>query len=51
MNATVTPWLRAGESYQFELYVDNSYNSRRISVDRVETLAASGVFKGSGINY
>jgi hypothetical protein len=48
--AVLTPWLRAGESYQFELYVDNSYNSRRISVDRVETLAASGVdANGNGV--
>ncbi len=38
----LTPWLNAGETYTIRLFVDNSYNFRRISVDQVEILAASG---------
>jgi hypothetical protein len=41
--ALLTPWLNAGDSYEFELFVDNSYNFRHISVDKVDILSASGV--------
>jgi F5/8 type C domain/PA14 domain len=40
--ALLTPWLQAGESYNLELFVDNSYNSRRVSIDQLEILAPSG---------
>ena len=40
--AVLSPWLNAGETYQCELFVDNSYNYRRVSVDQVDVLAAAG---------
>ena len=48
--AVLTPWLNAGETYQIEIFVDNSYNYRRVSVDEVSILAASGPdTNGNGI--
>gem|GEM_PF-2532075 len=48
--AVLTPWLNAGESYQIEIFVDNSYMERRVSVDEVSILAASGPdTNGNGI--
>jgi len=48
--ALLTPWLNAGETYQCEIFVDNSYNYRRVSVDEVSILAASGPdTNGNGI--
>ena len=41
--AVLSPWLKAGETYNFELFVDNSYNWRRVSIDRLEILAAGGI--------
>ncbi len=40
--ALLTPWLTAGQTYNLELFVDNSYNTRRISIDQVQILAAGG---------
>lgn len=41
--AILTPWLQAGETYNLELFVDNSYNWRRVSIDSLEILAAGGI--------
>ncbi len=38
----LTPWLQAGVTYNLELFVDNSYNWRRVSIDQLEILAAGG---------
>ena len=40
--AILTPWLNAGEDNQCEIFVDNSFNSRRISVDQLQIFAAGG---------
>ena len=40
--ALLTPWLSAGQTYNLELFVDNSYNNRRVSIDQVQILAAGG---------
>ena len=40
--AVLTPWLKAGETYNLELFVDNSYNFRRVSIDSLQILAAGG---------
>ena len=48
--AVLTPWLNAGETYACEIFVDNSYMERRISVDEVSMLAAGGAdLNGNGI--
>jgi hypothetical protein len=41
--AMLTPCLEAGQSYDFELFVDNSYNFRRVSIDSLEILSAGGI--------
>lgn len=41
--AILTPWLHAGETYSLELFVDNSYNHRRVSIDGLAILAAGGI--------
>ncbi len=41
--AVLTPWLQAGQTYHVECFVDNSYNWRRVIIDKVEILAAGGV--------
>ena len=38
----LTPWLIAGETYKVEIFADNSYNYRRVSVDLLEVFAGSG---------
>jgi hypothetical protein len=43
----LTPWLEAGQTYNLELFVDNSYNFRRISVDQLELLAPGGTDSNS----
>lgn len=43
----LTPWLEAGQNYNLELFVDNSYNFRRISVDQLELLAPGGTDSNS----
>lgn len=40
--AVLSPWLQAGQNYQIELFVDNSYNFRRVSIDSLQILAAGG---------
>lgn len=40
--AVLSPWLQAGQNYQVELFVDNSYNFRRVSIDSLLVLAAGG---------
>ena len=48
--AVLTPWLNTGETYACEIFVDNSYNYRRVSVDQVDILAAGGAdANGNGI--
>jgi hypothetical protein len=48
--AVLTPWLNTGETYACEIFVDNSYNYRRVSVDQVDILAAGGSdANGNGI--
>jgi F5/8 type C domain/PA14 domain len=41
--ALLTPWLKAGEGYQLEVFVNNAYNFRRVSIDQLQILAAGGV--------
>ena len=41
--AVLSPWLQAGQNYQIELFVDNSYNWRRVSIDSLQILAAGGI--------
>ena len=38
----LSPWLNAGETYSLELFVDNSYNWRRVSIDSLQILKAGG---------
>ncbi len=45
--ALLTPWLTVGQSYNLELFVDNSYNYRRVSIDQLEILAAGGTDSNS----
>jgi hypothetical protein len=45
--AVLTPWLQAGEIYNLELFVDNSYNNRRVSVDQLQILSAGGTDSNS----
>ncbi len=40
--AVLSPWLNAGETYNLELFVDNSYNFRRVSIDSLQILTAGG---------
>ena len=40
--AVLTPWLQAGQTYNLELFVDNSYNWRRVSINQLQVLAAGG---------
>lgn len=40
--AVLSPWLNAGETYNLELFVDNSYNWRRVSIDSLQILASGG---------
>lgn len=43
----LTPWLEAGQTYNLELFVDNSYNFRHISVNQLELLAPGGTDSNS----
>jgi hypothetical protein len=40
--ALLTPWLQVGQTYNLELFVDNSYNFRRVSIESLQILAAGG---------
>ncbi|MES2996825.1 MAG: discoidin domain-containing protein [Verrucomicrobiota bacterium] len=40
--ALLTPWLDAGRTHEIEIFIDNSYNWRRVSIDQLQVLKAGG---------